>query len=196
MAIAEISILKELDFNKQLVFAYLTCERLYPNYVFFSKNYGFGNPIELRKAIDYLYSNLINQKLDSKKINSLISNIDSLTPQPANYDTILASSALDACGVVYESLNFLLDKQSSRLDSISTMATDTVDMYIQEIAELDFNTDRYFQQKIDNHPLMQKEIKIQSGIITFLNNNTSIDLEDIQTLLQLQESNKKSNLDL
>ncbi len=196
MAVKAVNRLKELDFTKQLAFAYLTCERLYPNYVYFSTNYDFGRPHELRRAIDYLYSNLFENKSDSKEINFLITTVDSITPQPAEHDTILASSALDACGVVYESLNLLLDKQASRLESISTMATDTVDMYIQEIEELDFNSDKDFQQKIDNHPLMKKEVESQSGIITFLSNTMTIDHEDIQTLLNLQKNNKKGSLDL
>jgi uncharacterized protein YjaG (DUF416 family) len=196
MAISELNKLKQLDFSKQFIFAYLTCERLYPNYLYFSKNYGFGNPDELKEAIDFLFSNIFNSNPDKKKIQLYISMVDRITPLPANYDTILASSALDACGVVYESLNFLLDKNTSRLDSISTMATDTVDMYIQETEKLDYNTDADFQKKIDTHPLMVKEIEVQKGIITFLSNQFSIDSEDIQTLIHLQDSNKKSNLNL
>jgi hypothetical protein len=37
---------------------------------------------------------------------------------------------------------------------------------------------------------------MQQGIINFLFNTNSIDYDDIQTLLHLQENNKKSNLDL
>jgi uncharacterized protein YjaG (DUF416 family) len=192
MAILEVNKLKELGFTKQLAFAYLTCERLYPNYVYFSKNYRFGNPSELRKAIDYLYSNLFDKNFDKAKIDSLIAKIDTLTPQPANYDTVIASSALDACGVIYEALNFLVDKKPLRLESISTMATDTADMYIQEKEDLDFNTDKSFQQKIDHHPLMIKEISIQKGIINYLSNVTNLEASDIDTLIQLQENNKGS----
>jgi uncharacterized protein YjaG (DUF416 family) len=36
MTIKEIDKLKDLDFEKQVTFTYLTCERLYPNYVYFS----------------------------------------------------------------------------------------------------------------------------------------------------------------
>lgn len=196
MAREEVGKLKELDFIRQLTFAYLTCERLYPNYVYFSDNYGFGSPDVLRDAIDYLFSNLFDNKSDVPKIYALIKNVDKNTPEPGNFDTGLASAALDACGVVYESLNFLIDKQLSRLETISTMATDTVDMFIQDIENLDFNSDKNFQQKIENHPLMKKEIAIQFGIITFLSNSTSIKPEDIETLLQLQENDKKGNLDL
>jgi uncharacterized protein YjaG (DUF416 family) len=192
MAIAEINKLKELNFTKQLAFAYLTCERLYPNYIYFSKKYEFGNPDILRTTIDFLYSNLFDNKADKVKINSLIKKVDKNIPEPADYDTILASSALDASTVIIESLNFLIDKQTSRLDDISTMATDTADMYIQDVENLDYNTDKYFQQKIDTHPLMIKEISIQKGIISYLAKIKNIEPLDISTLLQLQENNKGS----
>ena len=196
MAIAEINKLKELDFRKQLAFAYLTCERLYPNYVYFSENYNFGNSDVLRTAIDYLYSNLFHHPVDKTITDSFIKKIDKIIPEPANYHTILASSALDACTVAIEALNFLIDKGSSRLDDISTIATDTADMYIQEIENLDYSTDPSFQHKIDLHPLMKKEIATQKGIIDFLSRRKNIDVEDIHTLLSLQENNKKGSLNL
>jgi uncharacterized protein YjaG (DUF416 family) len=192
MAIEEVNKLKDLDFNKQLAFAYLTCERLYPNYVYFSKNYDFGNPEEPRRAIDYLHSNLFANNFDKTKTDSFIAAINSLTPQPAEYDTILASSALDACGVIYEALNFLVDNQTSRLADISTMATDTGDMYIQDKEELDFNSDKNFQKKIDTHPLMIKEIATQKGIISYLSSIDKLLPSDIDTLTQLQENNRGS----
>lgn len=190
--------LKELGFSKQLSFAYLTCERLFPNYVYFSENYKFGNPALLREAIEYLYNTIFEKNYDKIKINYLIKIVANNIPEPADYKTGLASAALDACTAIEESLYFILDGEFSRIESISTFAIDTVHMHIQEIDELDFNTDINFQQKIDNHLLMKKEIKIQSGIVFFLNNikTTDIDLGDLQTLIHLQKNNNKGNLNL
>jgi uncharacterized protein YjaG (DUF416 family) len=192
----DISILKKLDFQKQLSFAYLTCERLYPNYLFFSNNFNFGDSATLRKAIDYVYTNLINTRQEKKVINQFVSEIEDNIPEPAEHDTVLASSALDASTALIETLNFLIDKNSSRLDDISTMATDSVDMYIQEIEKLDFNNDPLFQVKIDNHPLMIKEVAIQTGIIQYLETASTLDYEDITTLLDLQSNNSKGSLNL
>jgi uncharacterized protein YjaG (DUF416 family) len=190
MAIKEVSKLNDVDFTKQFVFAYLTCERLYPNYVYFSKHYHFGNFSILKSVIDYLHDNLFKKRINHVQIKSLIEKVEKNIPDPADYDTILASSALDTCTVLTESLNFLIDHDVSRLLDISSMATDTVHMYIQEIENLDFNTDRLFQQKIESHPLMIKEISIQKGIINYLLNIKNIEEPDIVTLLQLQENNK------
>lgn len=196
MAIEELNKLKDLDFTKQMAFAYLTCERLFTNYIYFSNNFNFGNPDVLREAIDFLYQNIFDKNPDKNKINLLTKEVEKNTPDTENFSTNFVSSALDACTAVLESLDFLVDNQFSRIKDISSFATDTVYMYIQYIDKLDFNTDRGFQQKIDNHPLMQKEVAIQLGIITFLSNSRAFDYGDIQTLLHLQENNKKSNLGL
>jgi len=196
MSIEEVDKLKELDFTKQAAFNYLTCERLYPNYVYFSHNFSFGNPDALRLAIDYLYFNIFNNSPDKNKIKILTKEVDKNTPDTEDFTTSFVSSALDACTAVIESLDFLIDKEFSRIKHISSYAIDTVDMHIQEIESLDFNKDKDFQQKIDSHPLMQKEFAIQSGIVSFLSNSHTFDFGDLQTLLHLQENNKKSNLNL
>jgi hypothetical protein len=90
----------------------------------------------------------------------------------------------------------MLDKKASRLNDISSFATDTVDMFIQDRDNLDFNTDPQLEQKILNDPLMQKELSIQNGIITYLTKIDNIGQLYINNLLGLQYNNDKSNIDL
>ena len=195
MAIEEINKLKELDFAKQVAFAYLTCERLYPNYVYFSDNFSFGNPAVLRDAIDYLYHNLFEINPDKPKINLLIKNVDKNTPDTEDFTTILVSAALDTCTAINNSLSFLADKDFSKIEFISTYGIDTVSMYIQEVENIQLSK-KEINQRVNKHPLMEKKIQTQQGIIIFLYNATSINYDDIQTLLHLQEYNKKGNLNL
>jgi uncharacterized protein YjaG (DUF416 family) len=196
MDIKAMTKLKESDFNKQLAFAYLTCERLYPNYVYFSNNFDFGTPQILREAIEFLRVNIFEQSPDKNKIKFLKRRVDKNTPDTEDFTTIFVSSALDACTALSDSLDFLVDKDFTRIENVSTYATDTVSMYVQDLDNLDYNADKNFQQKIESHPLMQREITIQLGIISFLNKRKILDYEDLQTLLNLQENNKKSNLEL
>jgi uncharacterized protein YjaG (DUF416 family) len=192
MAFPELAQLKNLDFTKQRTFAYLTCERLYPNFVYFSQKYKFGKPGDLQEAIQYLYAHLFDKAIDITQVNSLINKVEINMPQPADYDTILASSALDACTSIIEALAFLIDVQPPRLENISTVATDTVAMYIHDTNNLDPNTDPNFQQKINSNPLVIKEIAIQKGIISYLSKIDHLQYSDISTLIQLQENNKGS----
>jgi hypothetical protein len=52
------------------------------------------------------------------------------------------------------------------------------------IVALDFNTDEKFQQKINHHPLMQKEVAMQIGTISYLQKISSLLPIDIDTLSQ------------
>ena len=154
MAIEEVKLLEKFDYNKQLTFAYLTCERLYPNYAFFSEKFNFGNKQILREAIDLVFDSLLVSNFeDVNEIQALLNAIDINTPFPHNFETILASSALDSCTSIMGTLEFILDKNQTRLSDISTYATDTVDMYIQDRDDLDFNTDPLFENKISPYKM-------------------------------------------
>ncbi|MDP4151298.1 MAG: DUF416 family protein [Bacteroidota bacterium] len=190
MAIQEINQLKDLDSTKQMTFAYLTCERLYPNYVNFSRQYNFGDPEILKDALDRIYRYLLYKEIDKEKLILLIKEVEENTPEPGDFDSILASSALDACTAIIESLNSLVNDQPPQLDNISVIATDTVSMYIHDRDNLDYNTDTNFHQKINNDPLMLKEISTQKGIISYLSKIDNIQPSDIVTLINLQENNK------
>jgi hypothetical protein len=47
----------------------------------------------------------------------------------------------------------------------------------------------FSNKKLDNHPLMKKEVLIQTGITSYLSKINNIEPSDIETLLQLQENN-------
>jgi uncharacterized protein YjaG (DUF416 family) len=192
MAVNVFDTLQKVNFKKQLVFAYLTCARLYPNYVYFSKNYNFGNPEKLGESITYIQNNIFQYRVNILTIKALLKNLEQVTPSPENYDTVLVSASLDACNVIFETLNFLVDKDLQRLRDISVMATDSADMYIQEIEDLDFNNDKDFQLKINSHPLMKRELIMQQGIISYLSSINDLEPGDLQTLIQLQDNNKGS----
>jgi len=188
--------IKALNLNSQLIMAYLTCERLYPNYVYFANTFSFGDPDILKKAIKYIYENLFAKNLDNRFIKTLISVVDTNTPKPGDFETILASSALDAGVAVMETLECMVSKDRDRICMISTTAIESVYMYIQDTENLNYKYDEDFDNKMYNHPLMEAEIKIQQGIIDYLNNRKEINYEDIDLLLQLQDIDRKGNLKL
>jgi len=197
MAINNLDLLEKFDYKKQLAFAYLTCERLYPNYVYFSNNFEFGSKFILRSAIDFIHSSLLmNIAPNQSEIESNLKKVDLNTPDTEDFSSIFVSSALDSCTAILETLGFMLDKNSARLYDISSFATDTVDMYIEIRDNLDFNTDAQFDQKIFDDPLMRREIKVQEGIISYLNEIDTLESYDLNNLLSLQNNNNKSNIDL
>ncbi len=188
MITSELEKLKILDKRKQITFAYLTCERLFRNYLHFSTQYKFGNPILIRNVIDQIRRYINGYELTAAEAKQLINTVSINSPLPEKYDSIYASSALDACTVIIDSLNFIFDENTSRLVDISTMAFDTVDMFIQERDNLDFNVDMEFENKIQNDKLYKTEENIQIGIINYLTKIDSITEDDLNELNKLQKS--------
>lgn len=186
MAIKETAQLKKLAFQKQIAFAYLTCERVYPHCVYFSNNYNFGDLGILRSAIDFVYSALFSS-VDSQKIDDLLKQVDSNIPYPEKFTTFYASIAMYSSGVIYESVNLLKRTDVPRiLDDLSTLCTDAVDLFIQVRDEIDYE-EPDFETKILNDTLMQRELSIQKGIISYLSKVGPLTSSDIDTLLQLQQ---------
>jgi uncharacterized protein YjaG (DUF416 family) len=195
MAIEEINLLKNLDFNKQLTFAYLTCERVYPNYVYFTQKFNFGNSDILREAINFIYEVIFdNTDIDIEKVNDLLASVFQNIPATNDYPTFDATIAMYSGGVIHESLNLLKNINNSQLlIDIATLSTDAVDCFIQERDDMDYDEPN-FEEIILNDTLMQKEITIQKGIISYLSKINKVEQTDINTLIQLQ--GKKSSLDL
>ncbi len=182
------------EFKKNLIFGYLTGKRLLPNYSFFSKNYNFGDPLILEKYLNEIRNYILDFNYQIS-FNGFESIIDKITPAPENFVTILASSALDACGVVFEILSYINDNDQQHIEAISTMATDSVDMYIQEKENLNMNIPES-EEKISSHPLMLQERKTQEEIWNYLHRANVLNEEAITALEKLQFNNGMGNLDL
>ena len=90
------------------------------------------------KAID-------DKPLDVAKTKTLLGKIENITPDTGDFED--ASYALNACAATYETLEYLIDKDSSHIVNIGTCLTDTIDFKIQEEMELN-------EMEIDSHPLM------------------------------------------
>jgi len=183
------------SFNKNLLFGYLTCQRLLPNYTFFSENYSFGKAEILENYLNTIRNKILEPSVKVNFPSDIEEIILKLAPQPHEYETVLASSALDACSATFELISYVEDQNINHIEAISVAATDSVDMYIQDKEMLDMD-DPLFEEKIKVHPLMTKEIEIQETIWSYLNSKSSIDSLDIEYLEKLQFNSGMGNLDL
>lgn len=195
MYIKNLGELKALAYEKQLTFAYLACERLYPNYVHFSNHHVFGDPIALKEAIAFIRSAILAKTLNHTQRERLLHAVNEHTPLPEDFDSILASSALDATSVIFHTLDFMGDQHSSSLEDISNAATDSIHMFLQSKLSLDYLSPD-FENIIMQHPLMIQEVHIQEGVITYLSKIDKIEEEDLETLLAMQDQEGKGNLGL
>jgi uncharacterized protein len=149
----------------KVLFAVLICERLYPNYVVFQKINNWGNPDVLQEGIALIRQYLIKEDLfESDEINSVIEQVDQITPNTEDFSGITTSFALDACTSVLSTLNFILDKDTEHIADVATYARDTVDMYIQEKGDLDAN-DPTIETRIEFDSFMIKEKNRQRELL-------------------------------
>jgi uncharacterized protein len=179
-------LLKPLSFQKQLIFGVLTCEKLYPNYEHFSQNNLWGNGQILQNAISIIYQNVFRKDLFSEdEIQNLIEQVESITPDTEEFESILVSFALDACTSVLSTLNFIIDGETENIIDVATYARDTVDMYIQERDDLDVN-DKMIEIKIEQDIFMQREKQRQFDIIKLLSEKKEITDSQLQNLREVQ----------
>lgn len=105
MPVPELDKLTALSFSKQIGFAYLACERIFPNYECYSRTYKFGDATALRQAIDFVYDSIFSSNISIAKASQLLPIIDRETPETDG--TLHTTIAMYAGGVIYESVNLL-----------------------------------------------------------------------------------------
>jgi uncharacterized protein len=179
-------LLKPLSFQKRLIFGALTCEKLHPNYEYFSQNTSWGNGQILQNAISVIYQSVFRNDLFSEvEIQNLIDEVEGITPDTEDFEGILVSFALDACTSVLSTLNFIIDGETENIIDVATYARDTVDMYIQERDDLDVN-DKMIEIKIEQDIFMQREKQRQYSIIKLLSEKNEITDSQLQNLREVQ----------
>ena len=136
-----------LDYDRQLTLAIDVCKKLSFDYVGFSEKYSLGDKdilLDAIKLVEQSKTGGIKQSLIAKTLNQL----DTITPDMDDFGSDeLASYALNACVAVYNSLQFISDKQPKHIYDIGICLTDTIDFRVQEKQTLT-------EQEIDNNPLM------------------------------------------
>ena len=122
-------------YKKQLEFAVMICKKLYCEYQQFVKVYQWGDADLLMDAINVCQQSIENSA-DIYSIKELILKIDIIIPHMDDYGSESGSYALNASASVYETLEFIVDKDKIHIYNIAAYYTDTVDFKIQEDKEL------------------------------------------------------------
>ena len=136
-----------LDYDRQLALAIEVCKKLYFDYVKFSEKYQWGDKDVLLDAITLIEQSTTSD-IKQSLIDKTLSELDTITPDMDNFGSDeLGSYALNACVAVYNSIQFIADKQPKHIYDIGICLTDTIDFRVQEQQTLT-------EQEIDNNPLM------------------------------------------
>ncbi len=188
------SMLIDLTPLQRVAFSLFCCERLYPNYVYFSKKFNWGDSTVLRDALDQMWKYLEGDDV-SDRVDELTAKCNEITPNTEDFDSIYVSSALDSASTTILLLQLVKDDKVDTVVEIASLCNDTVDMYVQELDDMPPN-DSELDNKILEHPFMQREIEQQRKDIELLNKANLSDTAELEILKIKKIKLEKSNIDL
>lgn len=184
-----------LDRNRQLAFGALCCERLFPNYLAFQHDSGWGDAALMRAALDCVWACLRDQPPSSEEIENITSSCEDAAPSSDDFDSLYVTAAQDACFAICALLDYLLESDIDKIVQAATYATDSVDLYVQEIENMAPN-DPKLEQKILMHRLMQRELTQQEEDLKAIEVIPALTQEFLAERRASWNNNNKSNLDL
>jgi uncharacterized protein YjaG (DUF416 family) len=159
--------LNRLSPREKLAFSISCAERLLPNYVVFHEKENWGDPEALRAGLDLAWEYLQRGESSPGAGEQLRARVEAAEPETEEFDSIHVSAALDAAAAVGLVLQLIEQPTTAKCIEIATLARDTVDMYVQELAGLDSN-DPFIENAIRQAPLMQRELAEQARALETL----------------------------
>lgn len=149
--------LARLQIHQQLAFGAACCERMLPNYETFRREVGWGDAAPLRRALDDLWLVCEGEAPPETELRDRLSQCETCAPDADAFESLHVAAAQDAVLAICAVLDFVLDHDLDRLVSTPQLATDSVDLVVQEREDMD-SADPRLEQKIVAHPLMQQEL--------------------------------------
>ncbi|MDF7815221.1 DUF416 family protein [Hymenobacter sp. YC55] len=159
--------LLSLPLTHQVAFAALTCERMLAAISWFDRFEMLpGTPL-FRTAIAALCAFGLNEPIEVDEFARLQQQLEAFWPDLDESTNPAASYAFDACVALSEALALVQDQELEHLVQCATAATDTVDMYVQEVTGVDLPPDE-LNTFLEASPLMQRELARQDALVQAL----------------------------
>lgn len=185
--------LAPLGREAQLAFGLSCCERLFPNYLAFTRETGWGTPEALRSALDLAWSALEGATPASNALSRARQAVQDAEAETEAFDTVLVSSALDAATCAGLVLRFIDGGDIGKIVEIASSCRDTVDMLVQAFEGL-VPSDPDIEQEILRHRLMQAKLRRQQDDLLALATFSATPTEVVE-LRERWRSPDKSNID-
>jgi uncharacterized protein YjaG (DUF416 family) len=155
--------INKLQTHQQLAAAAACCERLLPNYAAFVAQALWGDPTPLRAALDAIWDVCARGSslaIGVESLADLLAQCERAAPNSDDFALVATTFAQDAVFSICALLDFLQDHTPERIATALRFATDSVDLFVQELEDMD-PLDPRRGQRIHEHPLMQQELTRQ-----------------------------------
>ncbi|MGI4823630.1 MAG: DUF416 family protein [Janthinobacterium lividum] len=184
------SLLLQLPVHRQAVLAALTCEKMLPSISKYDEHEPKqGRPL-FEEAIAAILAFGLRTSLPVTAYQRLQEQLAAFWPDLDESDNDFASYAFDACGALSSALLLVETKQHTHLLNCLTAATDTIDMYVQDLQELNL-APADLNAFIDASPVMKRERHRQEVLTQELLSRATLDSE---SLVQLKRVNEQEPL--
>lgn len=160
-------LLNSLPFTHQVVLAALTCERMIPAIVRFDETEAEPGAPLFRTIVAALYSFGANEPVGMDTFANLQQQLEAFWPDLDESTNPLASYAFDACIAFSEALALVQNGEFEHLLNSATAAQDTVDMYVQDVTNVDLAREE-LNAFLEAAPLMQQEVARQTAMANIL----------------------------
>jgi uncharacterized protein YjaG (DUF416 family) len=162
-------IIKNNNFHKNVLSAALNCEKLLPIYDVFHRKCQWGDTACLKEQIILLYD-IALQRTPIFGIEDIKEKLQLIAPDLDDFNTPLASYALDVCCSFDEVLEYLVSHNNKNIENSITHIIDTIDLYIQLKNNIEYG-DPHLEYKIDSDIIMQQEYERQLSILQKIKTN-------------------------
>jgi uncharacterized protein YjaG (DUF416 family) len=180
------SLLLQLPVHHQAVLAALTCEKMLPSISKFDEHeLKQGCPL-FEEAITAIHAFGLRTSVPVTVYQQLKDQLIAFWPDLDESDNEFASYAFDACGALSEALLLVEMKDSAHLLNCLTAATDTIDMYVQDLQELNLSP-ADLNDFIDASPVMKRERHRQEVLTQALLGRATLDSEFLAQLKRVNE---------
>lgn len=186
--------LAALSLEKKLAFGVLCCERLLPNYLAFQKDSGWGDDAHVRNALDCATSFVLGKKPNLQEIKTASAACESAAPNSDDFSSIYVTSAQDACFSICSLLDCLIEEDVGKIVRAAIYATESVDLYVQEIEAMD-PADPQLEKRILMHHLMQRELQQQEKDLVAIESVDALSLIFLEERKSSWSNEGKGNLD-
>ncbi|MGH7334184.1 MAG: DUF416 family protein [Candidatus Rokuibacteriota bacterium] len=188
--------LRELPSQRhRLAFGAGISERLLPNYESFAREYRYGDPTLLRRALGAIWEVVQGGKIALGQIRELQAGCRLGTPDPERFASPLTSAAIDAANAIHETLEVCYRDEPRRVAEVASFARDTVDMFVQERDNLDYS-DPGLEERILADPLMIRELTKQQDELYLLARTDTLGSDFVKEYRTAAAYQGKSNIDV
>lgn len=180
------SLLLQLPVHHQAVLAALTCEKMLPSISKYDEQESEqGRPL-FEEATAAILAFGLQASLPVEEYQRLQRQLAAFWPDLDESNNDFASYAFDACGALSSALLLVETKQHTHLLDCLTAATDTVDMYVQDLQELNL-APADLNAFIDSTLVMKRERHRQEELGRELLSRATLDSEFLVQLKRLNE---------